>query len=1117
MSAILDCPGIDRWQALLGDTISVQDWERYESHLEACPVCQDRLHRAEECGDDLRGLGRRLGDPTAVPADPALAEVLERLREVKSPLQAAAESVDLYFLQPADRPGLLGLLGEYEVQEVIGQGGMGVVLKAFEPALHRLVAIKVLSPALAGSATARRRFSREAKAAAAVCHEHVVAVHAVHETDGLPYFVMQYVPGESLQVRLDRTGPLEVAEIVRIGMQTAQGLAAAHAQGLIHRDIKPANLLLENGLAKVKITDFGLARMVDDVGLTQAGVVAGTPEYMAPEQARGEAIDHRADLFSLGSVLYAMATGRPPFRGTTAVAVLRQVSDEQPSAIRSLNPEVPAWLEALIVRLLAKDPAQRFGSAAEVAALLEAYLAHLCQPTTVPAPEMVPPPACLDAPPVQPLPLRTRLRFLPGALAASLLLASLGLGALGVDQVALKDARERLGRVPPPVEGDVWSVAVSPDGKFVAAGAGWYDKPGEIGVWDLATRQPLRRFAEDLGIASVALSPDGKLLASGSWTGYVRVYDWAAGKELFTFPVVGVARVAFSPDGRLLAAATEKQTVQLWDVQGGRLVADLEGDLLRFHCVAFSPDGSRLLAGGGDEVWRPGGTNQVTVWDVASKKQILKLIGHQNAVLAISFSPDGKMIATGSVDWTIRLWDAASGKHLRTLSDPRGRVGGAGRPLEPMGLREIVVMPDGHRGWVESVVFSPDGKTLVSGSQDNTIRFWDVDSGKQKARIDRPGSVKSIRFTPDGQTFLVGGNSRVLKIYAAADRREVATLWDGSESQPTPMDVFPLATTEAIAPRRWLRALGLLGLGLGMAVSLTFAVCLSLRRRPGPGPVNEENSPQYLSFPCPACGKKLRARAELAGKKLKCPQCRQPVTVPESQTAVAPPPQRWWVRPDVLGAFTVPVVLAVLFVVFLLLPRGKAAPALSRIEALADRVRAQRTDVLDTRNFPGVTDGDLAALQGLTHLRDLNLDHSEVSDEGMKVLAGLDSLVKLSLTNTQVTDAGLAELRPLTGLEFLRLDRLPITDAGLAHLAAFPQLRELSLYKTNITDAGLAHLKALPALEILSLDETAIGDEGLRHLSQCPNLKVLKVWKTGVTQAGIQELRKALPHLRVTQ
>src|SRR5438105_8436121 len=230
---------------------------------------------------------------------------------------------------------------------------------------HGPVAIKVLTAALAGSAAARRRFRREARAAAAVCHDHVVPVHGVHEVGGLPYLVMQYVAGEWRQQRLDRAGPLEVAEVVRIGLQAARGLAAAHAQGLVHRDVKPANLLLEDGLARVKITDFGLARMADDVALTRAGVVAGTPEYMAPEQARGEQVDHRADLFSLGSVLYACCTGRPPFRGATAAAVLRQVSDGAPTSLRSLNPDVPAWLEALIGRLLEKDPAGRFPSAAE--------------------------------------------------------------------------------------------------------------------------------------------------------------------------------------------------------------------------------------------------------------------------------------------------------------------------------------------------------------------------------------------------------------------------------------------------------------------------------------------------------------------------------------------------------------------------------------------------------------------------------------------------------------------------------------------------------------------------------------------------------------------------------
>ena len=263
---------------------------------------------------------------------------------------------------------------------------MGVVLKARDPALDRTVAIKMLTPALGHGATSRRRFAREARAAAAVGHEHIVAIHAVDEFRGLPYLVMQYVPGRSLQERLDASGPLEVKEILRIGTQAARALAAAHAQGVVHRDIKPANILLENCIEKVKLTDFGLARAIDDASLTQSGVIAGTPQYMAPEQAQGNPVDARADLFALGLVLYAMAAGRPPFRADSAMAVLKRVCENPHRPIRQLNPDVPDWLEALIDRLLAKDPDDRFQTATEVADLLERGLAHLQQPTTVARP-----------------------------------------------------------------------------------------------------------------------------------------------------------------------------------------------------------------------------------------------------------------------------------------------------------------------------------------------------------------------------------------------------------------------------------------------------------------------------------------------------------------------------------------------------------------------------------------------------------------------------------------------------------------------------------------------------------------------------------------------------------
>jgi hypothetical protein len=294
-----------------------------------------------------------------------------------------AELPTLDFLSPSDRPELLGQLGHYDVHEVIGVGGMGIVFKAFDQQLHRVVAIKVMASRFANSGAARKQFKREAQAAAAVSHDHIVTIHAVDDAGERPYFVMQYVPGLSLQQRIDRDGPLRLSEILRIGMQTAAGLAAAHAQGLIHRDIKPANILLENSVERVKITDFGLARVATEASTTQSGLIAGTPQYMSPEQAEGETIDQRSDLFSLGSVLYAMCTGRAPFRAAGTMGVLKRVCEEKPTPIRETNPEIPEWLAAIIDKLHAKDPAERYQSGAEVADLFAVHLAELQHPSVV--------------------------------------------------------------------------------------------------------------------------------------------------------------------------------------------------------------------------------------------------------------------------------------------------------------------------------------------------------------------------------------------------------------------------------------------------------------------------------------------------------------------------------------------------------------------------------------------------------------------------------------------------------------------------------------------------------------------------------------------------------------
>ncbi|MCA9014775.1 MAG: serine/threonine protein kinase, partial [Planctomycetaceae bacterium] len=273
-------------------------------------------------------------------------------------------------LEPSSRPDSFGRLGHYEILEVIGKGAFGTVLKAFDEKLHRVVAIKVLAPEMAATSPARKRFLREARTSAAVRHDNVVSIFAV-EDEPTPYLVMEYIPGKTLQQQLDEQGPLALNDVLLMGKQIADGLAAAHEQQLIHRDIKPGNILLESGInAHVKITDFGLARTADDASMTQSGMIAGTPLYMAPEQALGQKLDQRADLFSLGSVLYQMLSGRPPFRAPSTVAVLKRVAEEMPRPIQEIIPEAPDWICQLIGNLHAKNPDERYSSAKEVSDLL---------------------------------------------------------------------------------------------------------------------------------------------------------------------------------------------------------------------------------------------------------------------------------------------------------------------------------------------------------------------------------------------------------------------------------------------------------------------------------------------------------------------------------------------------------------------------------------------------------------------------------------------------------------------------------------------------------------------------------------------------------------------------
>ena len=286
-------------------------------------------------------------------------------------LSASDIQRDFGFLAPSEAADEIGRLGTYRVLKILSIGGMGAVFQAEDPLLNRSVAIKVMLPASSAKPGFRERFLREARTAASIDHEHIVTIYAVGEQQGNPYLVMQLLQGESLLAYMKRVEDPPIADVVRIGREIASGLSAAHERGLIHRDIKPANIWLEGKRARVKILDFGLAReALPGVHLTHSGVVLGTPAYMAPEQARGEKIDHRCDLFSLGCVLYRLITGQTPFTGKDMLSIMMALATDEPPPMQNYNPAVPTGLVELVEQLLAKNPDYRPANAQRVVEFL---------------------------------------------------------------------------------------------------------------------------------------------------------------------------------------------------------------------------------------------------------------------------------------------------------------------------------------------------------------------------------------------------------------------------------------------------------------------------------------------------------------------------------------------------------------------------------------------------------------------------------------------------------------------------------------------------------------------------------------------------------------------------
>jgi eukaryotic-like serine/threonine-protein kinase len=736
------CPPTERLRRLLAEEGPGGDGELM-AHVEGCPTCQRHLEQLAGATPAVLVAATSL-QATLSAEGPQLRRVLDEIKtETSTSLPAPPYPLDWIrsVLQPTDSPAALGRLDNYEVMEVIGQGGMGVVFKAQDPRLNRWVAIKVLAVHLAHDAVARQRFAREAQAAAAVRHEHVITIHAVSDGDGLPFIVMEHVGGGSLHDYLKEHGPPDWRIVVRLGAEIASGLAAAHATGQIHRDIKPSNILLQiEGRVEppgaVKISDFGLARVADDVRLTQPGIVAGTPMYMSPEQALGAPLDERADLFSLGSVLYALLTGREPFDANSPMAVLRQVCETDPRPIREINPDVPAWLAATVERLHAKRPALRFSGAAEVAELLRYNLAHPDEPRLPP-----PPPRS-----------RRRMRYLiiGGAVVAGLLLAG-GL-KFGVPSSwtrwafrgtagDIQDSHAPLRLTLNGHTGPVWSAAFAPDGLTLATGG----DDSSIRLWDPATGSEKAVLSgHDSAVLTVTFSHSGKLLISGGGDGTLRLWDVPAGTERPPlFQLTGtVRRAPISPDDSTVAVANSTQGVELWDLEGRRLRQTLPGHSGSIMAIAFAPDGTTLATGDT--------SGRIRLWDPATGSERATIQADPLGLRALAFTPDSQTLAsTGNGNRDVRLWNVAT--------------------------QEQVAMLSGYESVVLALAISSDGRLLATGSRDGTVKIWDLPAAESIATLHaHQGSVLTVAFSPDGNTLVTGGEDRLVKLWDARGWRDAA-------------------------------------------------------------------------------------------------------------------------------------------------------------------------------------------------------------------------------------------------------------------------------------------------------------------------------------------------------
>jgi serine/threonine protein kinase len=710
------------------------------------------------------------------------------------------------FLAPAQQPDEMGRLGAYRVLKVLGRGGMGVVFQAEDTRLMRPVALKVMLPTMAVDELAKVRFLREARAIAAVEHEHIISIYQVDEDRAVPYIAMPLLKGEPLEALLKREGRLSVAEAVQIGRQTAEALAAAHAAGLVHRDIKPGNIWLEGEDRRVKVLDFGLARALGDGSqLTGSGAIVGTPAYMAPEQAQGE-LDARSDLFSLGCVLYRMTTGKPAFRGADLMGTLAAVLSVHPPAPHEVEPEVPVELSRFILRLLAKSPNDRPPTAQDVVQALQGGAlvsspaplwaaqsrAHPVEESPLVAVSSAPSwvaetlsaevehahrqhfpqeAATTTNSPAKPTGDRHGKQRhgsrAPSTAWAPVIAIALALGVGGIVLALILPSRSpptsRMQEVAPLSHDSAPAtfLATLPSPPTLPPVTRAVPATGKS-VPPVATAA--RFHGHEGAIDAIAVSPDHSHILSGGEDGTMRLWDRATGKQLCLFSGVSspVTAVAFSPDGTLAVSGSNDLAMRLWDVASGKPIASYEGHTGAIKSVAFCPDGRRLLSGGDD--------NTMRLWDREGHFELRRFV-HPSWVRHLSPTADGRYALTTCEDGIVRVWDLETGREVRRLKGhvrdasagdvlPDGRFAiSAGidqtvRLWDLLGNREARQWP-GHEGRPWFLCVTGDGLHAVSGGEEGTVRVWDLTAGTEVCRFQRHCRAGAI--SQDGR-FAVGGD-----------------------------------------------------------------------------------------------------------------------------------------------------------------------------------------------------------------------------------------------------------------------------------------------------------------------------------------------------------------------